>query len=76
MCVYRLNTSEGWKTKYYRGSMASIKFVTFRTGKYSERSITGETQTTSVNFRTDQSFLNAAMEPTGGGSLSLLFICL
>ena len=55
--------------------------LTFRTGKYSERNITGETLTTSVNFRTDQSFLNAAspVEPTGEGNLSLLcvfvFIC-
>ena len=76
MCVYRLSTSEGWRTKYYRGSMASIEFVTFRTGKYSIWNIAGETQTTSVNFRTDQSFLNTAspVEPTGEGNFSLLCV--
>ena len=41
-------------------TLASIEFVIFRTGKYSKRNITGETPTTSVNFRTDLSFLNAA----------------
>ena len=68
MCAYRCVPFEGWQTKYYRGSMASIEFVTFRTGKYSERNITGETQTTSVNFRTDQSFLNTAVEWNKAGS--------
>ena len=73
---YRQSTSEGWQTKYYRGSMASIEFVTFRTGKYSIWNITGETQMTSVNFRIDQSFLSAASpaEPTGDGNFSL-FVC-
>ena len=34
--VYRLSIGKGWQMKYYRGSVALIEFVTFRTGKYSE----------------------------------------